>query len=70
MSEGRKIYQAVKAGEVTIASLCDASLAELIGHVARRGKINGTAGRIGGEAMAVAVMRFMKRAKSETENFG
>lgn len=57
--DGKSIYGGVKAGAVRIGQLGDRALVELLGHLGRKGKITGTAGRIWGEAMAEAVVRFM-----------
>jgi hypothetical protein len=63
MSAGKDIYRLLKETSLPLADLKDADLRALLGHLGRRGKITGTAGRIWGEALAEAALRFM-RAKA------
>jgi hypothetical protein len=60
MSEGRDIYAAVKGDMVALEDLPDGDLRQLLGHLGRKGKTCGNAGRIWGEAIAEATVRFMK----------
>ena len=57
--DGKSIYGAVKAQAMQLAKLPDPELRALMGHLARKGKVTGTAGRIWGEAIAEATLRFM-----------
>lgn len=62
MRDGAEIYDLVKRG-MKVANRSDAELRQLLGHLGRKGKITGTAGRIWGEALAEAALRFMKAGK-------
>lgn len=63
---GADIYAEVKAGTRTLAETNDQGLRELLGHLGRKGKTTGTAGRIWGEAMAEATVRFInEKAKDD-----
>jgi hypothetical protein len=59
VSDGKSIYGAVKAQAVQVNDLPRTELRELMGHLARKGKVTGTAGRIWGEALAELAVRFM-----------
>lgn len=60
MSKGGDIYRTLKQPAATVAGLSDAELRALLGHLGRKGKISGPAGRIWGEALAEAAIRFMQ----------
>lgn len=63
MSKAADIYQAIKGGATVPRSLSDPELRELLGHLGRKGKTCGNAGRIWGEALAEAALRFMRGKK-------
>lgn len=60
---GADIYAEVKAGTRTLAETSDKGLADLSCHLARKGKISGTAGRVWGEALAETHVRFVEKFK-------
>lgn len=62
---GADIYAEVKAGARTLAETSDSGLRKLLGHLGRKGKTSGTAGRIWGEAMAEATVRFMQETAKD-----
>lgn len=70
MSDGKSIYGAVKAQAMQVASLPDTELRALMGHLGRKGKVTGTAGRIWGEAIAEATLRFMQAAEKPQASEG
>lgn len=63
MIDGADIYGAVKARAIRVAELPDDALRALIGHLGRKQRLGATAQRIGREAMAEAVIRFMGEAE-------
>lgn len=63
MSDGKSIYGGVRAGAIRVAKLPDEALRALLSHLGRKQKLGATAGRIGSEAMAEAVIRFMGEAE-------
>lgn len=67
MSDGKSIYGGVKAGAVQVAKLPDDALRALLSHLGRKQTLGATARRIGTEAMATAVIRFMGEAEELKE---
>ncbi len=59
MISGAEIYSLVKGG-LKVANRSDDELRALLAHLGSKARLGGKARRIGGEAMAEAVIRFMK----------
>jgi hypothetical protein len=65
MRDGEDIYRDVKLGLLDLADLSDRELRQVLGHLGRKGKISGAAGRIWGEAISEATVRFLKQSSEE-----
>lgn len=67
MITGENIYQTIKSEMLELPDLADDTLRELLGHLGRKGKIGGTAGRVWGEALAEAALRFMRQKTQDAK---
>ncbi len=65
MIDGADIYGAVKTRAIRVAELPNDALRALIGHLGRKQRLGAAAQRIGREAMAEAVIRFMGEAETQ-----